>query len=61
MIQRRLLLLPGPGAGRLYQWKEKFWRRRYQVIVVSNEVEAQISRLAYLTSHGAKEGLVERP
>lgn len=48
-------------AGRLYQWKEKFWGRRYQAIVVSNEVEAQISRLAYLLSHGAKEGLVERP
>ena len=48
-------------AGRLYQSKEKFWGRRYQAIVVSNEVEAQISRLAYLLSHGAKKGLVERP
>lgn len=48
-------------AGRLYEWKEKFWGRRYQAIIVSNEEEAQIDRLAYIVSHGAKEGLVERP
>lgn len=48
-------------AGRLYQWKEKFWGRRYQGIVVSNEEEAQIDRLMYILSHGVKEGLVERP
>ena len=48
-------------AGRLYQWKEKFWGRRYQGIVVSNEDESQIDRLAYILSHGVKEGLVERP
>ena len=48
-------------AGELYDWKEKFWGRRYQSIVVSNEEEAQIARLEYLLSHGVKEGLVERP
>jgi REP element-mobilizing transposase RayT len=48
-------------AGRLYQWKEKFWGRRYQAIIVSNEIEAQLDRLEYILSHGAKEGLVERP
>jgi REP element-mobilizing transposase RayT len=48
-------------AGRLYEWKEKFWGRRYQAIIVSNEEEAQIDRLAYIVSHGVKEGLVERP
>jgi hypothetical protein len=48
-------------AGRLYEWKEKFWGRRYQAIVVSNEEETQIDRLAYILSHGVKEGLVERP
>jgi hypothetical protein len=28
---------------------------------VSNEIEAQLDRLEYILSHGAKEGLVERP
>lgn len=46
---------------RFYQWKEKFWGRRYQGIIVSNEAESQIDRLAYILSHGVKEGLVERP
>ena len=49
-----------PEAGRLYQWKEKFWGRRYQGIIVSNEAESQIDRLEYILSHGVKEGLVER-
>jgi REP element-mobilizing transposase RayT len=48
-------------AGRLYEWKEKFWGRRYQAIVVSNEEEAQMDRLEYILSHGVKEGLVKRP
>jgi hypothetical protein len=48
-------------AGRLYEWKEKFWGRRYQAIVVSNEEEAQIDRLEYILSNSVKEGLVERP
>lgn len=48
-------------AGRLYRWKEKFWGRRYQAIVVSDEERAQVSRLSYLLSHGCKEGLVPRP
>ncbi|HSK79155.1 MAG TPA: transposase [Thermoanaerobaculia bacterium] len=48
-------------AGRLYDWKEKLWGRRYQGIVVSNEEESQIDRLVYILSHGVKEGLVDRP
>lgn len=48
-------------AGRLFGWKEKFWGRRYQAIVVSEEEAAQIDRLRYLLSHGCKEGLVARP
>jgi len=48
-------------AGRLHDWKEKFWGRRYQAIVVSQEEKAQIDRLRYLLSHGCKEGLVGRP
>ena len=48
-------------AGRLYGWKEKFWGRRYQAIVVSEEEAAQVNRLRYLLSQGCKEGLVARP
>lgn len=48
-------------VGRLVGWREKFWARRYRAIVVSNEEEAQIERLAYLLAHGVKEGLVARP
>lgn len=48
-------------AGRLIRWREKFWGRRYQAILVSSEPEAQISRLRYVLAHGAKEGLVGSP
>ncbi len=48
-------------AGKLAQWREKFWSRRYQHIVVTEEEPAQVARMKYLLSHGAKEGLVKRP
>lgn len=48
-------------AGRLVRWREKFWGRRYQAIVVSAEPACQVERLAYLLAHGAKEGLVDSP
>jgi REP element-mobilizing transposase RayT len=48
-------------AGKLAGWKAKFWGRRYQAIVVSNEEAAQIGRLNYLLANGCKEGLVARP
>ena len=48
-------------AGRLIRWKEKFWGRRYQAILVSNEETSQLARLRYVLSHGAKEGLVDSP
>jgi hypothetical protein len=48
-------------AGRLTGWRERFWARRYQAIVVSQEEGAQIGRLRYLLAHGCKEGLVARP
>lgn len=47
--------------GRLRGWRDKFWSRRYQAIVVSEEDAAQIGRLKYLLSHGVKEGLVGHP
>ena len=48
-------------AGRLANWYEKFWSRRYQAIPVSDEPEAQITRLEYILAHGVKEGLVGHP
>ena len=48
-------------AGRLHRWREKFWGRRYQAIVISEEEPAQVDRLRYLLSQGCKEGLVARP
>jgi hypothetical protein len=30
--------------GRLVDWRDKVWARRYQAIVISNEEAAQISR-----------------
>jgi REP element-mobilizing transposase RayT len=47
--------------GRLHDWREKFWARRYSAIVVSDEAEAQVERLAYVLGQGVKENLVERP
>ncbi len=48
-------------AGRLIRWREKFWGRRYQAILVTAEEEAQVARLRYLLAHGTKEGLVASP
>lgn len=45
-------------AGRLIRWREKFWGRRYQAILVSNEEAVQIARFRYVLAHGVKEGLV---
>ena len=47
--------------GRLHDWPEKVWSRRYRSILVSQEQEAQTDRLAYLLGNGVKEGLVARP
>ena len=45
-------------VGRIHDWREKFWSRRYYCIAVSNEDSAQIDRLRYMLAHGAKEGFV---
>jgi hypothetical protein len=42
-------------------WTDKIWARRYQAIPVSEEEAAQVARLAYVLSHGAKERLVATP
>ena len=47
-------------VGRLHEWRESFWSRRYRAIPVSDEETAQIARLQYLLAHGVKEGLVAK-
>ncbi len=42
-------------------WSGKLWERRYSAIPVSDEESAQVKRLRYLLSHGAKENLVASP
>ena len=48
-------------VGRLYDWREKVWGRRYRAIPVSDEPEAQVERLRYLLENGTKERLVAHP
>lgn len=48
-------------VGRLVGWQQRFWSGRYHAIVVSDENEAQMSRLRYLLSQGVKENLVAHP
>lgn len=47
-------------AGRLCQWKEKFWGRRYNAIPILDD-KALLGRARYILSHGCKEDIVERP
>jgi REP element-mobilizing transposase RayT len=48
-------------VGRLVDWRDRFWSGRYHAILVSNEMETQVSRLRYLLAQGVKEGLVAHP
>ena len=47
-------------AGRIVDWKEKYWGRRYRAIEISDEEAALVGRLRYVISHGVKENLVLR-
>jgi REP element-mobilizing transposase RayT len=48
-------------VGRLYNWRQKFFARRYRAIQVSDEDQAQIGRLLYILRQGVKEKLVRSP
>ncbi|MCL4837657.1 MAG: transposase [Thermoanaerobaculia bacterium] len=48
-------------VGRIHEWQERLWGRRYQAILVSEEEESQAERLLYLARQGCKEGLVSDP
>ena len=47
--------------GRLHDWRQKLFGRRFAHVVVSDQSEDQEARLRYLLSNGCKEGLVKRP
>ena len=44
-------------AGRLHDWHERLWSRRYRSIVVADEIAAH-ARMRYILAHSAKEGLL---
>ena len=37
-------------AGRIVDWKEKYWGRRYRAIEISDEEAAWVERLRYMLS-----------
>jgi REP element-mobilizing transposase RayT len=47
-------------AGKLYNWREKFWGRRFSAIPILDD-ESLLARARYILSHGCKEGLVSSP
>ena len=47
-------------VGRMFEWKEKVWGRRYRHIEILDE-DAQIERLDYILEQGCKEGLIADP
>jgi hypothetical protein len=44
-------------AGRLHDWPDRIWSRRYRAICVVDDAAAH-TRMRYILAHGAKEGLV---
>jgi hypothetical protein len=46
--------------GRLHDWHDKFWSRRFSAIPVLDDVSL-LDRARYILSHGCKEGLVAHP
>jgi hypothetical protein len=47
-------------AGRLHDWPDRLWSRRYRSILVADDTAA-LARLRYILSHSAKEGLLACP
>jgi len=47
-------------VGRLHDWPERFWGRRFRSIPVLDEAAA-VGRLKYILAQGVKEGLVASP
>lgn len=47
--------------GTLYDWKEKFWGKRYHSASVALDENKQTERFYYILDNGCKEGLVASP
>ncbi len=47
-------------TGKLHNWREKFWGRRYRAIPILDD-ESLVVRVKYILAHGCKEGLVKKP
>jgi hypothetical protein len=47
--------------GRQYEWKEKFWGRRYHSACLAEDELDQQKRLRYILANGCKDGLVDSP
>jgi REP element-mobilizing transposase RayT len=47
--------------GRLHDWREKFWGRRYHSASIADSESAQEKHFKYILSNGCKEGLVDSP
>ena len=47
--------------GRLHDWREKFWGRRYHSASVNFTEHDQVKRFLYILENGCKEGLVASP
>ena len=47
-------------CGAIYDWKEKFWGRRYTAIPILDDA-ALVGRLDYILEQGCKENLVDDP
>ncbi len=50
----------GREVGRLHNWREKFWGRRFASISILDDAK-MMDRARYILSHGCKERLVLRP
>ena len=46
--------------GKLHEWPEKLWGRRYRPMAVSDDRESQRERLKYVLAQAVKAGLVAR-
>jgi REP element-mobilizing transposase RayT len=47
--------------GRHYDWREKFWGRRYHSAPLGDDEANQLERFMYILANGCKEGLVASP
>ena len=47
--------------GRHYEWREKYWGRRYHSASLADDERDQQKRLRYVLANGCKDGLVDSP